>query len=364
MATANSILDLRELKARNPLGDVVERAGIALQGQGRVRQGLCPFHDEREGSFTVYSDSERWHCFGCGMNGDVIEFIQRVERLSFKEAVQRLDDGWHKAPQQVRAVSNRADSSVKTLTRRDPALLTQAVRFYAGQLHRSRPAKEYLAARGITPGTAVRLGLGYSTGYGLRSALESFGFPDQGIRDCGLFTGKGERFAGMVVAPELVGSRVQWLMGRTISPEKSPRFQALPGPKPVLGLSGLGQAQPFVVLTEGLFDWLTLVQWGYPACAALGTQGLERVAVALRGCRRVFLAFDNDEAGQAAATWLSELLGGRAATISLLCGAGDVADLAARPGGEEIFEKELTRAAVRSRRGPVSHHGSQKDCRS
>ena len=354
MAIANSILDLRELKARNSLGDVVEKAGIALQGQGRVRQGLCPFHDEREGGFTVYTDSERWHCFGCGVNGDVIEFIQRVEGLSFTEAVERLGGNGFPVHQPVnRTVASRA-SERATIPPRDPALLTQAARFYAGQLHRSREAQQYLASRGITPGTAVRLGLGYSTGHGLRSALGSFGFPEQRIRDCGLFSGKGERFAGMVVAPKLVGSRVHWLVGRIISPGSSPRFQALPGPKPVLGLSSLGRLPPWVVLTEGLFDWLTLVQWGYPACAALGTQGLERLAGALRGCPRVFLAFDSDEPGQIAASRLSELLGGRAATVSLPSGAGDVADLATTPGGKEVFEKELTRAAGEARYAGVA----------
>ena len=59
-----------------------------------------------------------------------------------------------------------------------------------------------------------------------------------------------------------------------------PRFQALPGPKPVLGLGRLGPAPPWAVVAEGVFDWLALAGWGLPACAALGTQGVERVASA------------------------------------------------------------------------------------
>ena len=90
----------------------------------------------------------------------------------------------------------------------------------------------------------------------------------------------------MVVVPETAGGRVRWLAGRAIDPGVTPRFQSLPGPKPVLGLGRLGAAHPWAIVAEGLFDWLVLAQWGLPACAALGTQGLERVASALRGCPR------------------------------------------------------------------------------
>ena len=149
----------------------------------------------------------------------------------------------------------------------------------------------------------------------------------------------------MVVIPEVAGGRVRWLAGRAIDPERSPRFQALPGPKPVLGLRQLGPAPAWAVVAEGLFDWLTLAQWGLPACAALGTQGLERVASVLRGCPRVFLAFDNDEAGSDAAARLGGLLGPRAAALSLPAGVSDVAELATSSNGRAVFEQLLTRAA-------------------
>ena len=89
MVTAN--VDIPALKARHPLGDTVEAAGVRLRGRGRVRQGVCPFHDEAEGSFTVYADSQRYYCFGCGEGGDVLDFIRRAENLSLPEAIQRLD---------------------------------------------------------------------------------------------------------------------------------------------------------------------------------------------------------------------------------------------------------------------------------
>ncbi|MCY4528590.1 MAG: CHC2 zinc finger domain-containing protein, partial [Chloroflexi bacterium] len=91
MVSANATVDIPALKARHPLADVVESAGVKLKGRGRVRQGVCPFHEESEGSFTAYGDSERWYCFGCGLGGDVLDFVQRIEGLPFPEAIRRLD---------------------------------------------------------------------------------------------------------------------------------------------------------------------------------------------------------------------------------------------------------------------------------
>ena len=95
MVTAN--VDIAALKARHPLGDVVEASGVRLKGRGRVRQGVCPFHDELEGSFTVYEDSQRFYCFGCGAGGDVLDFIRRAENLSLPEAIERLGGGAYPA---------------------------------------------------------------------------------------------------------------------------------------------------------------------------------------------------------------------------------------------------------------------------
>ena len=81
MTATASRVDIAAVKARHSLAAVVESAGVKLHGTGRVRQGVCPFHDEAEGSFTVYSDSQRWYCFGCGEGGDVLDFIQRTESV-------------------------------------------------------------------------------------------------------------------------------------------------------------------------------------------------------------------------------------------------------------------------------------------
>ena len=348
MVTVN--VDIPALKTRHPLGDTVEAAGVRLRGRGRVRQGVCPFHDEVEGSFTVYADSERFYCFGCGEGGDVLDFIQRSEKLSLPEAIRRLDGSPGLAPgSAIRPARTRRPASAAPPPR-DPSLLTVAARFYAGCLRRSSVAREYLASRGVGPVATARLGLGYAPGVGLRQALESLGFSNKRIRDSGLVMERGaERFAGMVVVPDVSGGLVRWLKGRALDYGAKPRFQALPGPKPVLGLGRLGPAPPWAVVTEGLFDWLLLTGWGLPACAALGTQGVERIASALRGCPRVFLAFDGDDAGREATDGLLTLLGRRAAAVNLPRGVGDVAELAALPQGRAAFLRLLSQAARSAR---------------
>ncbi len=348
MATATATtdrVDIPALKARHPLSEVVEAAGVVLHGKGRVRQGVCPFHDEAEGSFTVYGDSQRFYCFGCGTGGDVLDFVRRTERVSLPEAIRRLDGDSLAVIPTGGPVERRQPASA-TVPVRVPALLTAAARFYAGQLAASREAQHYLASRGIGADAARGLGLGYATGHGLREHLQAQGFDCDRQRYSGLFTeGGAERLAGMVVVPNLAPGMAHWMVGRAVAHDAKPRFQALPGPKPVLGLGRLGPAPPWVVLTEGVFDYLTLAVWGYPACAALGTQGLDRVAESPRGCPRVFLAFDNDEAGSKAARILKDILDNRAAVVRLPDGVCDVAELATRPYGQRLFRGMLVQAA-------------------
>jgi DNA primase len=332
-------VDLQALKDRHPLAEVVEASGVRLRGRGRVLQSFCPFHREREPSFTVYQDTQRFYCFGCGAKGDVLDFLRLREGLELPEAIRRLDGAFPIAPPPKPRLAKAPGLAHSA---RDPAVLAAAARFYARALRHSHEAQGYLRGRGIRLETAVRLGLGYAPGEGLRNYLERLGFSEDAVTSSGLFLGEGERFAGRVVVPEVRHGRVTWLVGRSIGRE-GPRFQALPGEKPVLGLGRLGNPG-VVVLTEGLFDWLALAQWGLPACATLGTHGLERVAAALAGCTRVFLAMDTDEAGLQATERLAGLLGARAVPVQLPPGVKDVADLATHPRGRVAFLRLLAHA--------------------
>ena len=244
MVTAN--VDIPALKARHDLGDTVEAAGVRLRGRGRVRQGVCPFHDEAEGSFTVYSDSERFYCFGCGEGGDVLDFVQKSEGLSLPEAIARLDGSPGLAPRSAPRPARTRRPASATLPPRDPSLLTAAARFYVGCLRRSPEAREYLASRGVGPVAAARLSLGYSPGGGLRQALESLGFSEKRIRDSGLFMERGsERFAGMVVVPDASGGLVRWLKGRALD---SGRKAPVPGSSRPQAGARTRQARPHAPL--------------------------------------------------------------------------------------------------------------------
>ena len=174
MVVVQQYVDLAALKHRHPLAEVVTAAGVQLRGQGRVRQGLCPFHDETAGSFTVYGDTARFHCFGCGASGDVLDFVQRVEGLTLPQAIRRLDGetgrGREASVRSAAAVTPRG-SRTTPLPPRDPALLTAAARYYHQALWRYPQGRAYLATRGISAATAQRLGLGYAPGRGLRRDL-------------------------------------------------------------------------------------------------------------------------------------------------------------------------------------------------
>ena len=369
--TTSHRVDIPALKAVHPLGEFVEASGVELRGTGRVRQGLCPFHEETEGSFTVYSDTERWFCFGCGIGGDVLDFMQRAEGLNLPEAIERLAGGQipvstgatrSGSPARGRADASRRGKAkagrTKVSTQRDVAVLTAAGRFYAGALRRSRAAQTYLASRGVDASAARRLGVGFSSGSGLVDALAARCFSQRRAHEAGLLTDRGrERFAGMIVVPETdSGGRVRWLAGRALDGGAKPRFQSLPGPKPVLGLGRLarsGAATPsWVVVAEGLFDWLALSAWGMPACSGLGTHGVDGVAASLRGVPKVFAAFDADDAGREAAAHLTVLLRGRAAIVELPAGVGDVGELAERRDGRAVFLRLLRKASDRRRRRP------------
>ena len=220
------------------------------------------------------------------------------------------------------------------------------MRWYSARLQESNEALSYLSSRGVDRQVAATLGLGFASGHGLREHLLSVGFREKQFYSSGLFTERGERFTGMVVVPDFAGSQAHWFAGRAVSRDAQPRFQALPGPKPVLGLVRLPRSSPWLVVAEGLFDWIVLISWGIPACAALGTQGLEKVAASLRGQPRVFIAFDSDDAGQEATRRLRQLLGEhRSRVVALPEGVGDVAELGAHPGGRSAFIHCLQRGA-------------------
>ena len=127
MVTA-PLTKLGEIARSRDLGDIVESRGIKLiPSSGRVRQGVCPFHDESEGSFTVYADSQRFHCFGCETWGDALDFIRKLDNVSIQEAARIL--------QRQPALPVSAHYSMpkaRRTTRQDSTLIRAALTYYRG----------------------------------------------------------------------------------------------------------------------------------------------------------------------------------------------------------------------------------------
>ncbi len=353
MATS-TLTQFGQIARTRNLADLVESRGIRLiPGSGRVRQGACPFHDEREGSFTVYADSQRFHCFGCEAWGDALDFIRKLDGVSIQEAARALQR------QPANPVRSRYSmSKPRRAPRQDRAVVRAALTHYRDNLldaASGQPGRNYLKDRGIGRTTAEALQLGYCTGNGLKAHLHERGFGKDRILRSGLLLERGrrERFAGMVVVPEILNGNPVWMTGRAVRKNVKPRFNALPGSKTVLGIGTLPRRIQRLIVAEGVFDWLTLREWGLPSVALAGNGNPDRLIQQLNRVRadEVILALDANEKGE---SLTRKLLGmdieddearpamlTNASAIRLPDGFEDIGDMAIVPDGKMRFMAAL-----------------------
>lgn len=324
-------VDVARVKREHPIERVIGARGVVLRRRGRRLVGHCPFHDDEHPSLIVYPETESFYCFGCRTGGDVITFVRRMEGLSFLDAIAQLDGAAH---DRARPAANRAGDR-RSLD--DRMVLTAACELYHDALLRHQGALAYLADRGVRPDVVRRCRLGYCDGTAFRQYLERRRLSVRRATDLGLLWPRGgETLAGRIVVPELRGGQCLWMLGRALDDAHQPRYWGLPGPKPILGYERV-QGRPWVVVTEGVFDYLTGVGWGLPICALLGTHvRAERLAFLARA-RRVDLVLDSDDAGRDAATALAARLGERARVVQLPEGVKDLSELGRRPDGRELF---------------------------
>jgi DNA primase len=156
--------DIALVRERSAVEDVIgERVALRNAGGGNLK-GLCPFHDEKSPSFNVTPARGMWHCFGCGLGGDVIAFIQRTDGLGFVEAVERLADraGIQLRYEQGGAAPSRPQGQRVRLVEANRA----AAVFYAQQLRgpEAKVARDFLSARGFDAAAAETYGCGYAPG--------------------------------------------------------------------------------------------------------------------------------------------------------------------------------------------------------
>ena len=348
--------DIAALKRSHPIEAVVAGYGIALRPVGQTLVGRCPFHEDRgRPNLVVYPATRSWYCYRCGVGGDVIQFVERIEGLSFQDAVQKLAD--------IRIVGRtsalRPPTQPQSSCPSEPAILTAAVETYNACLLAEPSAQAYLQERGINQATIERYRLGYASGDELVPYLRRRRLSLAAARRAGLLRHGHEFLAGRIVIPEFRAGQPVWLIGRALHcPADAPRYLSLPGAKPLLGWVEASHSRD-VYLVEGAFDWLTLRQWDLPALALMGTHASADALEALTRFDRVYLALDNDAAGCKATQALTLALDGRAVPVQLE-GVKDVAELAPQPGGRDRF-LEMVRASTGAKTAHVRTIREQGD---
>ncbi len=308
-----------QLKEASNIVSVISRF-VPLKKTGRNFLGLCPFHQEKTPSLTVNEEKQIFHCFGCGLGGNVFTFLMHYQRLSFPEAVNELAQFLGIAiPTAVLSREQAAENRQRDELR---ALYQLAADFYHRQLMSSpegRPGREYLRRRKMTRGIIEEFNLGYAPEAWDRLAqfLQQQGLDPSRIEQSGLIIRKDQRggydrFRNRLIFPIWdEKKRVMAFGGRALGDE-SPKY--LNSPESIIfnkgrSLYGLPQALPAirqkrqVLIVEGYFDCLSLHLHGFKqTVATLGTAlGAHQVRRLKGAAEELILVYDGDSAGRQAA---------------------------------------------------------------
>jgi DNA primase len=319
--------DIAAVRDRARIDDVVREYVTLKSAGGGSLKGLCPFHDERTPSFHVTPSRGMWYCFGCSEGGDVLNFVQKIDHLSFAEAVEKLAG---RTGVQLRYVEGGAAVSKSTGQRtRLVEAHTIAAEFFRAQLEapEAQPGRTFLTERGFDADAAARFGIGFApkSWDALTSHLRSRGFSEAEILAGGLASqgnrGIYDRFRGRLVWPirDLGGDVVGFGARRLLEDDDGPKYLNTPESplyKKSQVLYGIDLArrdiakEQQVVVVEGYTDVMACHLAGVTtAVATCGTAfGSDHIKVlrrllmddaAMRGS--VVFTFDGDAAGQKAA---------------------------------------------------------------
>jgi len=340
--------EIERIRTGHRLENVISRY-TDLKSAGRDRlKGLCPFHEDTDASFFVYTDNQSWYCFGCHAgrdipgSHDVFKFLMVAERVTFPEAVERLATGISTTTVAPVRRSQPKPTPGRVLTGAERHLLTAAAEVFHTHLLAYQPALDYLARRGFDMEGIRRRKVGYASGNRLRKYLRFKGWDEEIAAGLNLLEEAGGReyFRNRIIIPEWRDGTVIYLAGRALG-NFNPKYLFMNDvPKPIYGVELVAGDEVFV--TEGVFDWLTLLRWGYPAVCLLGTWLKKSYADFFDGFNRIYAAFDNDRAGREAAARLRGQLGKRVQMVALPDGVKDIGELGEQPGGRRRFERCLT----------------------
>ena len=307
---------IEEVRSRNDIVDVVGNY-VKLQKKGNTYFGLCPFHNEKTGSFSVSPQKQMFYCFGCGAGGNVLTFVMKYENFTFGEAMQTLADrAGIRLPQQEMTSSQKKEADKRT---RLLEIQKEAAKYFYSLLMgpRGKNAYAYFKKRELTDETIKKFGLGYSDQYSddLYRYLRSKGYDDQILKESGLVTidevrGGHDKFWNRAMFPIMdVHNKVIGFGGRVMG-EGEPKYLNSPETKifdKSRNLYGLHLARTtkknFFLLCEGYMDVISLHQAGFDnAVASLGTALTSGHASLLkRYTKEVYLTYDSDGAGRKAA---------------------------------------------------------------
>ncbi len=360
---------LDKLRLSIDIVDVVGRR-VELKRAGANYKGLCPFHAEKTPSFVVSPDRQTFHCFGCNVGGNAIEFVKRSENLDFMDAVELL------AQQAGLAIPRRGsrEENDEARKRREALMAVNALaaEFFASALAhptQGREARRYLAERGVAGDTIQRFGIGLAPdGWdNLLRAGKARGYTEETMAEAGLLSHNPEkgryfdRFRSRVIfpicdprgRPIAFGGRVFGLEAQNPEAVKYINSPETPIYKKGRNLYAFHLARDEIrekrqaILLEGYMDVVALHRHGFQnAVASLGTALTpEQAKLLKRVCDEAVFLYDDDEAGQKAMLRGVEIL--LEQELSVKCvglAPGEDPDSYLRDHGRAAFEERLTEA--------------------
>jgi len=338
-----------------------------LRRQGVRYTGLCPFHEERSPSFSVHSEEKLYHCFGCGVGGDLFDFVCETENVDFPAAVELLADRY--GIEVTREQEDPRAEQRRKARDRMSELLERAAGFYSAFLREAPEAgkaREYLESRGLGTGVLDDFGIGYAPSAwdtlimrGQQAGFRVEELAATGLAQKGRSGGMYDRFRERITFPiRDARGRAVGFGARAMRPEQKPKY--LNSAENELFhkseiLYGIDRARPAMakagraLVVEGYTDVLALHQAGLEeTVGVMGTAITEQqIALLSATVDKVVLALDADAAGRKAMLRAQEVAAGRKLEISVVAmpSGEDPAEITTAEGGGERF-REMVAAAV------------------
>jgi DNA primase catalytic core len=349
------------IKQKNDLAQVVAERGIEIRKKGSTLVALCPFHQEKTPSFTITPSKGLFHCFGCGVSGDVIGFVSKHDKIPFSEALEALSKRAGLSlpevmKERLRVLPKKIPISQKPAAP-SPGLLSRVVEHYHKTLCEREDAQEYLRRRGLTDAQlALDFQLGYADGSLLKLVPKGGELRDELVA-LGVLTENGrELLGGCIVVPIPDPSTGLWtsLYGRGM---RTARHCYLPGPLRGVVNFQAARSSSEIVLTESILDALSFYQAGIrTAIPIYGTNGFTQEHLDLlkrENVSRVILALDGDEPGRKATEALKEKLLAAGVAVSIASfpsGIKDANELLVSRNGDagDVFQKLVAEASPAS----------------